>query len=62
MATILIDTNVLVYAHDRGEHRKQEQANQISLVFTEDFPSAPIIEGVQFVDPFSPSFVLEEWV
>ena len=26
MATILIDTNILVYAHDRGEHVKQQQS------------------------------------
>ncbi len=26
MATVLIDTNVLVYAYDRGEHVKQNQA------------------------------------
>src|SRR5262245_30623668 len=29
MAQILIDTNVLVYAYDRGEYRKQEQANRV---------------------------------
>lgn len=29
MADILIDTNVLVYAHDRGEFVKQQQAIQI---------------------------------
>jgi predicted nucleic acid-binding protein len=28
MATVLIDTNVLVYAHDRGEFAKQERAIQ----------------------------------
>lgn len=26
MAHVLIDTNVLVYAHDRGEHAKQKQS------------------------------------
>ena len=26
MTAILIDTNVLVYAHDRGEHEKQGKA------------------------------------
>jgi predicted nucleic acid-binding protein len=29
MTTILIDTNVLVYAHDRGEFAKQEQAIRV---------------------------------
>ena len=28
MANVLIDTNVLVYAHDRGEFEKQQQANR----------------------------------
>ncbi len=35
MATVLVDTNLLVYAHDRGEHAKQTQAievlNQLQL-------------------------------
>lgn len=148
MALVLIDTNVLVYAYDRGEHQKQQQAtqildalftsgagilsaqtlaeffravtrgaapilsveqaltqvldlsqawtvleitaaivleaargvrdhqfaywdaqiwataklNQIAIVLTEDFPSAQVIEGVQFVNPFAPNFVLEDWV
>ena len=29
MAAVLVDTNVLVYAHDRGEHVKQKQAIQV---------------------------------
>ena len=29
MTTVLIDTNVLVYAHDRGEHAKQKHAIQV---------------------------------
>jgi len=29
MANVLIDTNVLVYAHDRGEPAKQERAIQV---------------------------------
>lgn len=148
MAAILIDTNVLVYTHDRGEHLKQQQANrildalftsgagilsaqtlaeffravtrgtrpilpieqaytqvqdlsqawdvldvtpsivleaargvrdhqlaywdaqiwataklnQIAAIFTEDFPSAEFIEGVQFVNPFGSDFALEEWL
>lgn len=148
MATILVDTNVLVYAYDRGEHQKQQQAtllldalfntgagilsaqtlaeffrattrgarpildveqaytqvedlsqawiilevtpaivleaargvrdhhlaywdaqiwataklNQIATIFTEDFPSAQVIEGIQFVNPFAPTFALGEWI
>jgi len=34
--------------------------NQIPLIFSEDFNPASI-EGVQFMNPFSPEFVLEEW-
>lgn len=29
MARVLIDTNILVYAYDRGEHQKQQQAIRI---------------------------------
>jgi predicted nucleic acid-binding protein len=29
MAAVLVDTNVLVYAHDRGESAKQEQAIRV---------------------------------
>jgi predicted nucleic acid-binding protein len=29
MAAVLVDTNVLVYAYDRGEFQKQEQAIQV---------------------------------
>ncbi len=29
MAVVLVDTNVLVYAHDRGEPAKQQQAIQV---------------------------------
>jgi len=29
MAAILVDTNILVYAHDRGEFAKQEQAIRV---------------------------------
>src|SRR3989304_4683999 len=29
MPAVLVDTNVLVYAHDRGEHVKQKQAIQV---------------------------------
>jgi len=29
MSAVLIDTNILVYAYDRGEHIKQQQANRV---------------------------------
>ena len=148
MTAILIDTNELVYAHDRGEYEKQGQAieilaalqaagagrlsvqclseffsattrgklpkltieqaseqmeilsrafrvfdltpiivleaargvrdyslsyydaqiwaaarlNQVPLIFSEDFNSGAVLEGVRFVNPFAPDFVIENWV
>jgi predicted nucleic acid-binding protein len=148
MSAILIDTNVLVYAHDRGEHRKQGQAieilaalhttgngrlsvqclgeffsattrgqnpklsttqayqqvayfsrtfqvydltamivqeaargvgaysfsyfdaqiwatahlNQVPVILSEDFASDSVVEGVRFVNPFTPDFSLQDWV
>lgn len=53
MAMILVDTNILVYAHDRGEHQKQEQANRI---LDELFNSGAGI------NPFAPNFVMDEWL
>ena len=35
--------------------------NQIPLVFSEDF-NPSVIEGVRFVNPFAPDFVLERWL
>jgi predicted nucleic acid-binding protein len=148
MTAILIDTNILVYAHDRGEYEKQGQAiqllerlvatgsgrlsvqclseffnvvtrgknpklplaeaiqqvqnfawswpvleltpyvvleairgvhdhqlnfwdaqlwaiarlNQIPLLFSEDFRDGVVMEGVRFVNPFSPGFDAEAWL
>lgn len=36
--------------------------NQIQIVFTEDIPSAILLEGVRYVNPFAENFVLDEWV
>ncbi|MGO8989720.1 MAG: PIN domain-containing protein [bacterium] len=36
--------------------------NQLSVVFTEDFRDGSILEGVRFVNPFSPKFLLEKWL
>ncbi len=36
--------------------------NQISTVFSEDFNTGAVIEGVQFVNPFADDFQIEEWV
>lgn len=148
MTAILIDTNILVYAHDRGEYQKQGLAietlaalqatgagrlsvqclaeffsattrsqqpklstelasdqiekfsqafrvydltpmivleatrgvrahslsyfdaqiwatarlNQVPIVFSEDFASNALVDGVRFVNPFAPDFSLESWV
>jgi predicted nucleic acid-binding protein len=35
--------------------------NQISIVFTEDIPSAPSIDGVRFINPFASDFDLDQW-
>lgn len=147
MTSVLVDTNVLVYAHDRGEPEKQARAievlawledthrgrlsvqmlaeffsltthgqspkliasqaaqqverftqgwpvlpltpqivleavrgvrthqlaywdaqiwatahlNQIPIIFSEDFNTGATLEGVRFVNPFAPDFVLENW-
>jgi predicted nucleic acid-binding protein len=35
--------------------------NQISTIFSEDFQDGQVLEGVQFVNPFSAGFVMEAW-
>lgn len=148
MPPILIDTNVLVYAYDRAEHKRQGQAidvldqlqatgkgclsvqclaeffqvtargrspilkldeaatqvellmrafpvfnltqmvvleavrgvrehqmpyfdsqiwavarlNQVPTIFSEDFSDGLVLEGVRFVNPFIPEFVIERWL
>ena len=36
--------------------------NQVPVVFSEDFDDGSILEGVRFVNPFSPKFLLEKWL
>ena len=36
--------------------------NQIPVVFSEDFNTGSIIEGISFVNPFSADFCFEEWI
>ena len=36
--------------------------NQVPVIFSEDFNVGSIIEGVRFVDPFSPGFAIETWI
>lgn len=35
--------------------------NQIPVIFSEDFNSGSVLEGVRFVNPFAADFVLEVW-
>ena len=36
--------------------------NQIPEIFSEDFQDGQILEGVRFVNPFTPTFELEDWL
>jgi len=36
--------------------------NQIPVIFSEDFQDGQTLEGVRFVDPFSPDFDIDEWI
>jgi len=36
--------------------------NQVPTIFSEDFGAWSIIEGVRFVNPFSPDFEIDVWV
>jgi len=36
--------------------------NQVPVIFSEDFRDGSILEGVRFVNPFSPKFLPEKWV
>jgi predicted nucleic acid-binding protein len=35
--------------------------NQVPIIFSEDFNTNATLEGVRFVNPFAPDFVLENW-
>ena len=36
--------------------------NQVPTIFSEDFNQGSILEGVRFVNPFSPEFAIETWM
>jgi predicted nucleic acid-binding protein len=36
--------------------------NQVPIIFSEDFGVGSIIEGVHFVNPFSPGVTIETWI
>jgi predicted nucleic acid-binding protein len=35
--------------------------NQVPTIFSEDFTDGQTLEGVRFINPFSPAFHLEDW-
>ena len=35
--------------------------NQVPIIFSEDFNTNALLEGVRFVNPFAPDFALEQW-
>jgi predicted nucleic acid-binding protein len=35
--------------------------NQTPVVFSEDFNSGAMLDGVRFINPFAPEFVLDNW-
>ena len=36
--------------------------NQIPVIFSDDFNVGATLEGIQFINPFAPEFVLDNWV
>lgn len=36
--------------------------NQVPIIFSEDFRGRSPLEGVRFVNPFSPDFLIEKWL
>jgi predicted nucleic acid-binding protein len=36
--------------------------NQVPIIFSENFNEGSIMEGVRFVNPFSPDFTIETWI
>jgi predicted nucleic acid-binding protein len=36
--------------------------NETSVIFSEDFQDGQILEGVQFINPFTPNFNLANWI
>jgi predicted nucleic acid-binding protein len=63
---IVIEAGRGVRDHKLSYHDAQVWAtarlNQLSVVFSEDFRDGSILEGVRFVNPFSPKFLLEKWL
>ena len=71
--TILNLTGIVVLEAVRGVRDHQfnfwdaqiwaiARLNQITVIFSEDFDTGAVVEGVRFVNPFAEDFQLEEWV
>ena len=60
MASILIDTNLLVYLVDQNEPARQAQAQAV-LAILELHRNRMILEGVKFVNPFALGFDINQW-
>jgi len=35
--------------------------NQITCILSEDFNTGSVVEGVRFVSPFAPGFLIADW-
>ena len=60
---MLLDTNVIVYAHDPRDRPKQERAllvpdRLVRACRVLDVTPAAVLEGVRFLNPFAPEFDL----
>lgn len=71
--TVLTLTGMIVLEAARGVRDYQfsfwdaqvwaaARLNQIPIIFSEDFSSGAVIEGIRFVNPFSEGFQLEKWI
>ncbi len=71
-STVLDMTGMVVLEAARGVHEYQlsfwdaqiwavARLNQIPVIFSEDFSDGDTIEGVQFINPFAPTFQLADW-
>ena len=66
-------TSMIVFEAGRGVRDHQfsyydaqiwatARLNQVPIIFSEDFGVGSTIEGVRFINPFSPDFVIETWI
>lgn len=71
--TVIAVTGIIVLEAARGVREHQfsfwdaqvwaaARLNQIPIIFSENFSSGAVIEGIKFVDPFSDGFQLKNWI